>query len=74
MDRKLPLPRGWKRCVRSSILHILALSHYSFTVLLAKANVEYTHERSNHVVVALAQDDLQMHARMPFATRVSVEL
>ncbi len=30
---KPPLPRGWKRRVRSSVLHILALSHYSFTVL-----------------------------------------
>jgi len=37
MAPKLPLPRGWKRRVRSSVLQILALSHYSFTVLLAKA-------------------------------------
>ena len=27
MARKLPLPRGWKRRVKSSIVHILALSH-----------------------------------------------
>ncbi len=33
MPPKLPLPRGWKRRIRSSVLHILALSHYSFTVL-----------------------------------------
>ncbi len=37
MAPKLPLPRGWKRRVRSSVLHILALSHYSLTVLLARA-------------------------------------
>ncbi len=37
MPPKLPLPRGWKRRVKSSILHIQALSHYSFTVLLARA-------------------------------------
>jgi len=37
MAPKLPLPRGWKRRVRSSVLHILALSHYTFTALLAKA-------------------------------------
>ncbi len=37
MPPKIPLPRGWKRRVRSSVLHILALSHYSFTVLLARA-------------------------------------
>ncbi len=28
MPPKLPLPRGWKRRVRSSVLHILALGHY----------------------------------------------
>ena len=28
MAPKLPLPRGWKRRVRSSVLHILALGHY----------------------------------------------
>ncbi len=32
-----PLPRGWKRRVRSSVLHILALSHYTYTALLARA-------------------------------------
>ncbi len=26
MPPKLPLPRGWRRRVRSSVLHILALS------------------------------------------------
>ena len=31
MARKLPLPRGWKRRVRSAVLHILALSRYWFT-------------------------------------------
>ncbi len=29
MHRKIPLPRGWKRRVRSWVLHILALSHYT---------------------------------------------
>ena len=37
MPPNLPLPRGWKRRVRSSVLNILALSHYTFTALLAKA-------------------------------------
>ncbi len=37
MAPKLSLPRGWKHRVRSSVLHILALSHYTFTALLAKA-------------------------------------
>ena len=38
MARKLPLLRGWKRRVKSSIVHILALSHYSFTALLAQTS------------------------------------
>ena len=29
MARKLPLPRGWKRRVKSSVIHVLALSHYT---------------------------------------------
>ena len=37
MAPKLPLPRGWKHRVRSSVLHILALSHYTFTGLMAEA-------------------------------------
>ncbi len=37
MRTRLPLPRGWKRRVKSSILHILALSHYAFTALVARA-------------------------------------
>ncbi len=37
MPPKLPLPRGWKRRVRSSVLHILALSHYTFTAMPARA-------------------------------------
>ena len=28
MAPKLPLPRGWKHGVRSSVLHILAVGHY----------------------------------------------
>ena len=37
MRTRLPLPRGWKRRVKSSILHILALSHYTFAALVARA-------------------------------------
>ncbi len=29
MVYKLPLPRGWKHRVRSSVLHILALEYHS---------------------------------------------
>ena len=37
MDHKIPLPRGWNRRAKSAIIHILALSHYTFTVLVARA-------------------------------------
>ena len=37
MRPTLPLPRGWNRRAKSVILYILALSHYTFTVLLARA-------------------------------------
>ncbi len=37
MGTSLPLPRGWNRRVRSSIVHILALSHYAFTAFVARA-------------------------------------
>ncbi len=37
MDRKIPLPRGWNRRTKSAILQILALSHYAFTAMVARA-------------------------------------
>ncbi len=37
MDHKILLPRGWNRRAKSAILHILALSHYTFTALVARA-------------------------------------
>ena len=38
MLRKIPLPRGWSRRAKSAILQILALSHYTFTALVARAS------------------------------------
>ena len=35
--RNIPLPRGWKRRVKSTVLQVLALSHYAFTALLARS-------------------------------------
>ena len=37
MPRKILLPRGWKRQTKSAILHILVLSHYAFTAMVARA-------------------------------------
>ncbi len=35
MPRRIPLPRAWNRRAKSAIIHILALSHYAFTAMLA---------------------------------------
>ncbi len=37
MPREIPLPRGWNRRTKSAILQILALSHYAFTIIVARA-------------------------------------
>ena len=37
MHRKIPLPRGWNDRAKAAILHILALSHYTITAVLARA-------------------------------------
>ena len=37
MHRKIPLPRGWKRRTKAAIIHILAISHCTFTALPARA-------------------------------------
>ena len=37
MDRRIPLPRGWRRHTKAAIVQILALSHYAFTVMVARA-------------------------------------
>ena len=37
MSRKIPLPRNWNRRAKSAILQILALSHYAFTAIVARA-------------------------------------
>ena len=37
MHPRIPLPRGWNRRTKPAILQILALSHYAFTALVARA-------------------------------------
>ena len=46
MCRNLPRPRGWDRHVKSTVLQILALSHYGFTALLVRAVNVLDWERS----------------------------
>ncbi len=33
MLRKLPIPRGWNRYVKSSVLHALSLSYFCFSTV-----------------------------------------
>ena len=37
MHHSIPLPRGWNRRTKAAILKILALSHYAFTAMVARA-------------------------------------
>ncbi len=39
MYRKMPLPRGWKRRVRSSVLRVLARSHYTSHLNLLESTI-----------------------------------
>jgi len=55
MHRKIPLPRSWNRGVKSAVLQILALSHYSFTALLAGA----AHDRNRPTRLQAEIDRLQ---------------
>ena len=37
MHHRTPLPRSWRPHTKAAIVHILALSHYTFTAMLARA-------------------------------------
>ena len=64
MNRKMPLPRGWKRRVRSSVLHILAFRQYTshLNLLDSMINVsfflrpnsldQYTWRKTNDPIVS----------------------
>ena len=48
MHRNLPLPGSWKRRVRSSVLHILALSQYTLHLNLSEFDDRHAvHQASN---------------------------
>ena len=61
MAPKLPLPSGWKRRVRSSVLHILALSHYSFTVLLARAALSKNRQVRLQAQIGRLNHEVDLH-------------
>ena len=47
MRTRLPLPRGWKRRVKSSIVHVLALSHYTPNLFESTTNMPFlAHQES----------------------------
>ncbi len=63
MDRKIPLPRSWNRRTKAAILQILALSHYAFTAMVARAANERSRrtrfraeiDRLNHELALLRE-------------------
>jgi len=55
MPRKIPLPRSWNRRVKSAVLQILALSHYTFAGLIARA----VHDRNRQTPMRAEIDRLQ---------------
>ena len=71
MRRNLPLPRGWNRRTKAAILHILALSHYNSTALLARAandphrtRLRAEIDRLNHELALVREEFRLKDARM----------
>jgi len=69
---RIPLPRAWNRRAKSAILYILALSHYAFTVMVARAANERSRRTRFRAEIdrlsrelALLQEELRIkNARM----------
>ncbi len=72
MRPRLPLPRGWRRHTKSAIVQILALSHFTFTAMVAReANERHRQARFRAAIdrltheLALLQEELRIkNARM----------
>ncbi len=82
MRHNIPLPRGWNRRAKSAVLHILALSHYAFTAMVARASNDRDRrtrrqaeiDRLNHELTLLQEELRIKHARMartPLAHRLA---
>ncbi len=72
MDRKIPLPRSWNHRTKAAILQVLALSHYAFTAMVARAANERSRrtrfraeiDRLNHELALLREELRIKNARM----------
>ncbi len=58
----LPMPRGWRRRTKSAIVHILALSHYAITAMVARAaNERDRRTRLRAEIDRLGQEERPRH-------------
>jgi putative transposase len=72
MRRKVPLPRSWNRRTKAAILQILALGHYAFNAMVARAANERSRrtrfraeiDRLNHELALLREELRIKNARM----------
>ena len=72
MSRQIPLPRSWNRRTKAAILQIVALSHYTFATILARAandrdrrtRVQAEIDRLNHELALLREGLRIKDARM----------
>ncbi len=63
MHPRIPLPRGWRRHTKAAIVQILALSHFTFTAMVARAannrsrraRLRVEIDRLNHELAVLVQ-------------------
>ena len=82
MHPRISLPRSWTRHTKSAIVQILALSHFAFTAMVARAAKNRSHvrlqaatDRLKHELVLLQEElrikDARME-RVPTAARTSL--
>ncbi len=72
MSRQIPLPRSWNRRTKAAIVQILALSHYAFISMVARAANERGRrtrfraeiDRLNHELALLREELRIKNARM----------
>ncbi len=79
MRTRLPLPRGWKRRVKSSVVHVLELRGRTPILRRPKSLVQYTNTtarkfvRSDILVCRGVPDQVPGHRRIRSITAVSTQ-